>query len=507
MTSRLKAVRAKRVDGIGGDFVPLARYCVFLAALSSLYMVAGILDSRGIYTFVNWFGPAGLFVFSIFTCYKLLRRNPALIWTPLPWLLIAVAAYFGFGPLIYTFGSWSAVANVDAAWPVSTEDLFRTNLLTSVGMAVLSLAFFIVVRKPRGFERVSQAIQKSDERTVRLTAISFLCIGGVVKYGLSLPYEFGLTSFVLPGTVYQLEQLTLIVLILIAYLSISEGGKWKLALMFFLPTELLSDFLRFSKTSLLLAILMPFMGWYMAKKKIKILAAGAALMILVYVLLTPLVSWSRDTIGKMTGAFYRATLSQRLDVALEYFTRDASSAALEESDRSEAWWGRLDYVPEQVFAMREYDMGRPSHDFSQILWVFVPRVIWPDKPVMTQAGIDLSERMGGSRTTSVGTGLFADGYYNGGWTMVIIVCCVAGSIMAFLSRMALAIMEKRALLLLPCVFMGIQMGTRIDGRFVPDYLGASVIYMGYFVIVYFLFTKKQKKRGLPATAFYKQAHS
>jgi hypothetical protein len=114
---------------------------------------------------------------------------------------------------------------------------------------------------------------------------------------------------------------------------------------------------------------------------------------------------------------------------------------------------------------------------------------------LTKAGYDFAQVITGDRTTSLATGLFADGYYNGGWVMVIIVCCIAGGILAFLSRLALIIMQKKAFLLLPCVFMGMQMGFQLEGRFVTTYVGPSILFAAYFILALLLFVKKSKKES------------
>ena len=68
-------------------------------------------------------------------------RDALWLLTPLPWLLLATAVFFGFGPLAYRFAGPETVAYMDAFWPVGREELWRTNLLDAVGILSLSLAF------------------------------------------------------------------------------------------------------------------------------------------------------------------------------------------------------------------------------------------------------------------------------------------------------------------------------------------------------------------------------
>ena len=46
----------------------------------------------------------------------------------------------------------------------------------------------------------------------------------------------------------------------------------------------------------------------------------------------------------------------------------------------QAWWDRLSYAKYQGYAIEAYDMGYPGETFKQFKYIFIPRLIYPDKP-------------------------------------------------------------------------------------------------------------------------------
>ena len=68
---------------------------------------------------------------------------------------------------------------------------------------------------------------------------------------------------------------------------------------------------------------------------------------------------------------------------------DALQSAWEGNDEEgtggnvQGWWTRLCYSNAQAFCIRAHDAGINGNTFELILPAIVPRVLWPDKPIMT----------------------------------------------------------------------------------------------------------------------------
>ena len=465
----------------------LQRFLAFLLTSLFVFLLCDLLAWQSIRSTLNWIFPLFLIFACVWTAAKLVTYNTMLLWTPVPWLLAATAVYFGMGPLAYTFGNAETVFYMDNLFPVDTVWLWRTNLLNIVGTLTIMITFLIML-KVLNVKLLTSRQSGFDIRKVKSAALFFLVVGLPIKYLFALPYEFGLLGFVLPGSLFQLTKLVLFGLLLLTYLSARKGGNWSIALVVLFSLELLVAFLRFNKSDLLLLFVVVALGQYLAKRDIRILVLWAVVGLGAYLCLCPIVSWGRVEIAKETGAHYRATLGQRFGIVWRGINSGSIGQEKILSER-QVWWWRLCYTPTQAFAMDAYDAGRPGETYSLWIWTFVPRVMFSEKPVISYAGIDFSELILGHQGSSMGIGIYAEGYWNGGWFTVIAVCSYIGALFACLSKAAFAVMARSQVLFLPCVFIGMEMGYSIDHYFVSEYVGKVVIYLGYFAVVHFVFIK------------------
>ncbi|UUZ63755.1 hypothetical protein LP417_31545 [Polaromonas sp. P1-6] len=134
-------------------------------------------------------------------------------------------------------------------------------------------------------------------------------------------------------------------------------------------------------------------------------------------------------------------------------------------------WACFCYTPPQAAAMDFYDTGRGGDDFEKAGWVFLPRFLFPQKPVITAAGQEFHYKITGMLTSATGQGVFVNGYYNLGILGVIVSGLGVGLMLACTSSFAGVVLKRRALIWLPFALLGSYMAFRIDGFFLGDYLG------------------------------------
>ena len=103
-------------------------------------MIVGATSWEGARDVLNWAGPVSLGIACLVTAYSIVAARPLSLWTPVPWLLAAVAAYCGLGPLVYAVGD-ASVTVANSLWPADATDLWRTNLLNTVGILVIVVAY------------------------------------------------------------------------------------------------------------------------------------------------------------------------------------------------------------------------------------------------------------------------------------------------------------------------------------------------------------------------------
>jgi hypothetical protein len=388
--------------------------------------------------------------------------------------VVSSAVYYAFGPLIYTFGPKAAVDITLASYPHGPSDALWTTGLNFIGAGVTGLAYVIV--RFRFFYRVSERAAASwAQVSPTRIFIGIVAIGTVSKYLLVLPYDLGISGLQPPGFVRQLS-VFLIVALLIGY-SVRGTGRRTILLVstVLLVSESITGILMFNKSEALLPLVAVGLGDYLARRHALALALAVSATVFLYITITPLASFGRDEMSRrsISAVVPTASLSERAEIVQAYFDRNRVRTYDDEVDTS--WWMRLNYLPMQQLALDSWNEGNGGGDFELVPWIFVPRLLYQDKPTMTDAGIDLYEKLSGSRTSSVGVGIAIDGYYNLGWFGLFVACATYGIALRIFSEMSFPIVRKGALAMYPIMFMGIHVGIRVDGSWLADVAGALVL--------------------------------
>ncbi len=474
---------------------------VVLAGLVWVYLFAMAVDTSAITAAANLAGPLVLALTAVAAGYRLLRRWPEAIWTPYAWFLAAIVLFYSTGPLIYPLAGPRTLAYARSFLPVNAHQLLQTNLLNAVGILAILLGFRLArgwLRRPVAGAAIP-SLQSAE--SLQVVALVFLIAGGVLEYMVILPYQFGLYHFVLPGVINNLGDLYLLGLMVLAY-SVAQGKRnWRLPLGVLWTVQIIVSLLVFSKHQLILTIALPAVGAYLAHRRLSRLLVWGLVLGLVYFSVGQLVLYGRGQIFTRTGNINQATLAQRLDIVRGWFREGMPSAGSDVSSGGTGW-ARLNYAPEQTFAMARHDHGQAGHTLRNVAIVLVPRVIWPDKPVTTNLGVDFYQLVTGRRGTHLGLGTFGEGYWNYGWPGVIGLGFVTGIIFAILSMLSIGWMRRRAFEYLPSIFLGINMGIiGTTAFFVNSVVGATGLFFAYMALVWML---KQVFSGRPRRRYLKR---
>ena len=217
----------------------------------------------------------------------------------------------------------------------------------------------------------------------------------------------------------------------------------------------------------------------------KVLPTGILVLVILLGSIGGAVAYGRNSLDRQVSY----ALSERWETFKEGLVTSETASELARFSA----WNRLCYVPSQIAAYDFYNVGNGGKDFSLIPWLFVPRFVAPEKPVITQTNIDFTIKINGNQYSSTGMGIFFSGYYDAGWFGVLIVSVICGWILAQTSAMAMAILRRNALLLLPFALAGVYMAFRIDGQAVAEYIGPFIILLFIFVLPSLLVTYKEEK--------------
>lgn len=416
------------------------------------------------------------------TAVVMVLREFSTVWTPIPWMLVKVGVFFGFGPLYYFFASDEELAVLDRIWSVDSMELWQTNVVTFVGVLALLVSFLFFTSLMKSVREKEDQGQSETVFMARRLAVLFLAMILPLRYLLILPHSFGLFKFVLPGIIMSLSVLIYIVLILAAYLSVHCGGKWRLLFWGLFFTELAVGFLTFSKTALLYVPMTSAIGFFLARRNIVSLMRWSVFLIVLYIGTKPLITHSRLVLSEIN--FNRkASFGQRVQV-VQRATSDMDTGAGGASRSGLGWWSRLNFATFQAYAVHQYNEGNPHSTLHMIPYVFVPRFVWRDKPIITDVGADFTEELFGYRTSSTGLGTFGESYWNGGFGMLVLVCFYIGLLYSLIAHFSMRFVLRKQWIFLPLVMMSIRMGIDIDGWIVPVFFGGVAIYIAYYVMFY-----------------------
>lgn len=431
----------------------------------------------------NWILPMVILGCCVWTALKLTRRWPMALWTPLFWFVVITGSMCGFAPLFFTWGNPLLQQWVTASFPMTPEEFWRTHVLNLVGSLSVLVSAWIVCRLLPPVSCSAEGFAASVRLArARRAAILFLVLGAPVRYLWGVPAIFGLLDAPLPQTIYVLGQFVYLAILMCGFLSIHAGGRWRLLFVALVATELGVAMLTFSKFSVVITVLMATLGRYLGTRRISTLVWAAGLTLGAYVAYSPLVGPGRAALTNLTGTFQKGTVRQRVEV-LASVLRPESREVTDDPTFHGQWWARLGYAPIQVYVLRLYDTGMPGSSFGLWYAALVPRLVWPAKPRITDVANDFNEMVFGNRDSAMSATIYAEGYWNGGWPMVVVLAGYVGALLAILSRAGLLFMGREDWIFLPCVLAGIMMALSIDNWFVASFVGPAAAYFAYYLVL------------------------
>lgn len=376
----------------------------------------------------------------------------------------AFALYFLFGALFLWLGDEEGVVRNLRYYPTDTRAALLADSVNSIGFGLALLAAALSSGRWLGAQASRLAILARGVPAPM--AMALLMVVGVLAWANVLLADFAISSGIIDG-IWRLAANFILVAIL---LSSSYHGKHetviRLIAIVVTVVQAFVGILLFNKSSVVLPLGALVAGLSMRYGARKILLPGLMLIGFVLLSITDVVGYGRNHLDLQSGA--PIPLSERVAVLKEGF-----AASIVDDDSSQgSTWGRLCYTVPQVAAMDLYGNGRGGNEIRLIPWAFVPRMLAPNKPIITRGGGELHQKITGNSGSSTGTGIFVSGYYNAGWPGVLFASLLSGWLLAQTSAISHAVLARRAFILLPLVMLGVFMAFRIDGDFVSDYIGA-----------------------------------
>ncbi len=428
----------------------------------------------------NAFVPVALIALCAGAMMSMLKRDPVMVASPLPWFFFACAFYYGLGALAQVWGSARTITHINAFYNVDEWMLLRTHQLNVVSILVVCVAYraglALFPLRPSGAEPIF------DEARLDRFIMFCLIVGGVMRY---LIVRIAGVHW-LPSFIDSLGNLTFVALILMTASVFNGRRKWLRLWLLLMGWELFLALIVFGKLDALFLFINVFIGYFLVRPRLRWLVAALVLGIALYWVLTPMTTYGRQQLrGEVV------TVSKQVRAVLSYWSHFNKV----EGEHGQSWWSRLCYSNAQAFCLDSYDRGQPGETFSVAAYALVPRFLYPSKPNIT-LGPAFTEAVTGRADNNTSPGFFAEAYWNGGWLWVTGACAYAGLLFVWLAHILKRCFNDRDFRWMPVVVQGFFIGLRPDGWFAATFVNSIPIALSQVLLLYLIF--KSPARGQPA---------
>lgn len=435
---------------------------------------------KSVFAAVNATGSIALMGVLLFFCRQQLSQTPLLMWTPILWFRVSSAVYFGFGQLVPYIANPTTLAWMQETYPFLDSDIQKLNII--ILLAILCVLAGAALIRPLG----SSALRKRADQIDKLPiyACLFVVFGAILRYGLIVPAALGYLAplpgvFIFLGKTYSAGLLLLLI----------YGLRWRgLALLLAVTltlVELAVGTLLFAKTEVLITIVFSTLAlWYNRPSYLR-LGICFLIALSIYASLGNLVLFGREEIiRRYASADAAVSPDERFQIMKRYFAGDTSQWDYVRGDSQQSLY-RLSYVNVAATVVDWHDRGKPGESLKFAFIAMIPRIIWPDKPVISNVGERTYQKITGYTGTSYSPGLFAEAYWNFGWSGIPMTMFPFGVFLGFLSRLAITVMKRGQWGSLPAVLGGLYIGLRVDGSYVLDVIAAgSIVIFMYAILQY-----------------------
>lgn len=454
--------------------------------ISLMFGLAVYLIAPDSHLLANTVLPISLMIAMAYGSYIMTTRRVATILTPIFAFRVAILFYGGFGSLVPIFANDAELASMFSFYAFSDYDLLKYNIV----ILLFTCTFVVCGPVVHSFsEKIMQKAQVSRFKFVEKSNLSMFVIG-LALFGLGtvinivfiIPFQFGFSSTTFPLALFLIASSAQIGLFLMIVWSYRNRPALLPAIIGAGFVYIIIGILTFSKTDAILPLIMIVSALIYVRPNLRTLTIGALLIVFVFQALQPVTAFGRHRLAQTYGSISApAGPTERLRIVRDYF--DAPSEEYE-TDVNYALL-RFSYVNVGTLVINRYDIGQPGNSYEYAFALLIPRIIWPDKPSLTEGARTLNFEATGNDQSSVTSGLAPEGYWNGGWIGVVLAGLLASIIFWPWSLYALRVQEVGAWHLFPVILVGIRAGTRFDGWFVVDVLGPLLFaVVGHFILTF-----------------------
>jgi hypothetical protein len=449
-----------------------------ILALTATLTAADIWDWRAEET-LNIVAPVWLSLALGASALKMGTADSRAIWTPLFWFRVATLIYFGLGNFAPMIMNSASLIYAQSSYFFLPADVEQVNLIAAAGVACV-LSGNLIYEKlfvPARASGIARCAPRAPGEVLR-KGVPLLLIGAGINYFILMPSSVGLIDFVVPGFVTSLAMCEHVGFALLAIWAFARSTTAVLAVAGLVAVESLVGLLMLNKTVALLPWIAFVIGALSYNFTIPRLATAGLLISFAFGILQPLVAYGRnEAYNNPANSDREMSLAQNLVYLRAYFDNK------EESD-PEAEQGsllRVSFVNAAAFVVSQYDHGLPGDSLRDTLYSFIPRFLWPEKP-MVLLGNELATLVSGDVGNQISPGYFAEAYWNFGWIGLPLLLIPVGFFFNVATHFAARVVEREDWLYLPVLFLSLKVGMQIDVFYIGFVGTAAQIFILYLAV-------------------------
>lgn len=450
------------------------------------------------------FTPTVFFLGSLFSFLLMVRSGGAL--AAVAWFVLGAGIFFGMGVVA---GGLHVHPHSDYLFAGETLYLTRINLLNATS-AFIVLAVAYPLANMRGLIATQHDFSLVDIERILLKIFPYVVAVSAIGVGLKYALFPVAESLLLRSMLAKIYLIVPACFLLLGMLWRTVGCKLKLLAGSVFVFEILNGLIGFTKYQVISAMLALVVGIWLKRRSVIFVLMTLMILASVFAVINPLVTLGRAHVDYDAEANSVETrLAILMDAANAYYLgntspgntspghhgSDPNKFTLDQrvmapiGERLRALGRRFDVASIQGYLVHEYDNGRAGNSLDEFWMVMVPRVLWPDKPIMTRFGTELNAQyyyvpgqIRPQTSASIAPTYSAEAYWNYGPLGVVFVSLVVGLGIGWFTRNWQLAMVGRDPAFLLIAFPVAIWASFVESWVVATYLGEFII----FVVILFI---------------------
>jgi hypothetical protein len=466
-----------------------AGYCAFANCAIFLVMAAFIYAVKPQSLSVILFAPTVFFVGSMLTFVLMVQSGAAL--APLAWFILGSGIYFGLGTI---FGGLRVHHYTDQIFGADILYLTQVNLLNACSVSIV-VGVALALGWWRGpVWQTHKGVSVQQQNTLLQNLFPFVLTVAIACTCLKLFFFPVAENLLIRSIIGKLTLFLPACFLLLGMLWHSITWPFKLVALTLFFIEMSSGLFNLSKYQVLCTVLAFITGIWIRRTSWKFIFLTLSGMGLIFAMINPLITLGRahlsyeaeNTLGTRIEILQDAARAL-LDPKFIFFANDplVLGVVKKPEERVRAIGRRFEVASIQGYLINEYDNDRPGNTLSNFWVTFIPRIVWPQKPIITSLGGELHMKYYNdpSQTNSALAPTYsAEAYWNYGPLGVALVSILLGLAIGWLTQYSfLAVYGVRSEYFI-IAFPVVIWASFVESWIVSSYLGEFVIFVAILLI-------------------------